>query len=172
MPVRSCSVTVIRDPACVPEARRWVRAQVAGWGVQLDDHSQAAIEVVTSELVTNAVRHTTATWLTVGLYANPRLRRVLVEVYDGSAALPRVRMVGPDQESGRGLLLVERLSLKHGAERTERGKKVWAELELPEQPLMRRQLMGHPRRAARALARQRSGHRRPRIRPPWPSPAR
>ncbi|WP_158515617.1 hypothetical protein [Kitasatospora sp. MBT63] len=51
------------------------------------------------------------------------------------------------------MFLVERLALAHGAQHTTRGKKVWAEIALPEQPLTRRQLPVHPRRAARAVAR-------------------
>jgi anti-sigma regulatory factor (Ser/Thr protein kinase) len=150
MPVHAASIAVIRDPSSVPKARQWVQAQFADWEVWLDDPTWDAIALVTSELVTNAVRHAAGAMLTIGLYADPGLRRAVVEVYDGAAALPRPRVVGPDTEGGRGMQLVECLALRHGAELTERGKKVWAELQLPEQPLTRRQLLSRPRRQARA----------------------
>lgn len=155
----------------MPKARRWVQSQVTGWGVRLDDATRDAIEVITSELATNAVRHTTGTMITLGVYVHPRLRRLMVEVYDGSSALPRPRPVGPDDASGRGMFLVQRLAAAHGAELTERGKKVWVELKLPEQPLTRRQLLAHPRRAARAVARRLGGRRRPPIHPAAPAHA-
>ncbi|MER6399325.1 ATP-binding protein [Kitasatospora sp. NPDC001603] len=142
-----------RDPVSVPVARRRVRARIVSWGVRLDEDSRLALDTVTSELVTNAVRHTQRPMLTVAVYVSVSLRRVLVEVYDGSIALPRRERVGADGESGRGLELVEHLALAHGAERTERGTRVWAELALPEQPVTRRQLMATPRRAVRAALR-------------------
>ncbi|MFJ8046054.1 ATP-binding protein [Kitasatospora sp. NPDC096147] len=163
MPVHTASTMLIRDPASVPKARRWVRSQVAGWGVQLDDATLDAIEVVTSELATNAVRHTAGAMIILGVHAHPDRRRLLVEVHDGSAALPRPRVVGPDDGNGRGLFLVKHLATGHGAELTERGKKVWAELQLPEQPLTRRQLLAHPSRALRAVVHRLGGRRRPLI---------
>lgn len=169
MPVHAASTALIRDPSSVPKARRWVQSQVTGWGVRLDNATRDAVEVITSELATNAVRHTTGTMITLGLYVHPHLRRLMVEVYDSSAALPRP--VGPDEASGRGMFLVQRLAAAHGAELTERGKKVWAELKLPEQPLTRRQLLAHPRRAARAVARRLGGRRRPLIHPATPAHA-
>ncbi|MFD7645942.1 ATP-binding protein [Kitasatospora sp. NPDC059795] len=171
MPVHAASTALIRDPSSVPKARRWVRSQVTGWGVRLDDTARDAIDLVTSELATNAVRHTVGAMITLGVYVHPHLRRLVVEVYDGSAALPRPRSVGPDDASGRGMFLVEHLAAAHGTELTERGKKVWAELELPEQPLTRRQLLAHPRRAARAVARSLGGRRRPPIHPAALAPA-
>ncbi|MFF7634669.1 ATP-binding protein [Kitasatospora sp. NPDC008050] len=166
MVVHSSAFLVLRDPASVPRARSQVRTQVAGWGVRLDDEAQFALDTVTSELVTNAVRHTAEAMLTIGVHADPDLRRVLIEVYDGSTDLPRPRSAGPDDATGRGVFLVERLSLSHGAERTERGKRVWAELALPEQPLTRHQLFAQPRRAARSVARRLGVTRKPPIHPP------
>ncbi|MFJ5229877.1 ATP-binding protein [Kitasatospora sp. NPDC088391] len=164
MPVHSSTIVLIRDPASVPKARRWVNAQVTGWRVRLDDATRNAVALVTSELATNAVRHADGALLVVRVYVHPRLRQVRVEVYDGPATVPAPRVVGPDEASGRGMLLVEKLAQSHGAERTKAGKKVWAELELPEQPLTRRQHLAHPRQVARALGRR----LRPRPRPQSP----
>ncbi|MBB4924355.1 ATP-binding protein [Kitasatospora kifunensis] len=150
----------------MPISRRRLRELVDKWALRLDEDCDTALATVISELVSNAVRHSSGAMLTVGVHANLDLRRLLLEVYDGSVVLPQARVVGLDSEAGRGMLLVDRLSLSHGAERTERGKRVWAELGIPEQPLTRRQLILHPRRAARAVARRLSAPRRPPIHPP------
>ncbi|MFD8085217.1 ATP-binding protein [Kitasatospora sp. NPDC059722] len=156
-----------RDPVSVPAARRRVRTRIVGWGVLLDEDSRLALDTVTSELVTNAVRHTQKPMLTVAVYVSVRLRRVLVEVYDGSIELPPRRRAGADAESGRGLALVECFALAHGAERTERGKRVWAELALPEQPVTRRHLLAVPGRAVRAALRVLPHPGRSPMRPPF-----
>ncbi|MFI8459150.1 ATP-binding protein [Kitasatospora sp. NPDC085464] len=144
-----------------------MRTRIVSWGVLLDKDARLALDTVTSELVTNAVRHTHKPTLTVAVYVSVPLRRVLVEVYDGSITLPRRRRAGADAESGRGLELIEHLALAHGAERTERGKRVWAELALPEQPVTRRQLMAVPRRAIRAVLRALPRPRQSPIQPPF-----
>ncbi|MEV0535493.1 ATP-binding protein [Kitasatospora sp. NPDC050463] len=160
MRVCSSSFLLIRDPVSVPVSRQRLGRLLKQWGVRTDADSRMALETVISELVTNAVRHTTGAMLTVGVHANLDLRRLIIEVYDGSQALPHHQVPGPEAETGRGMFLVERLALAHGANQTTRGKKVWAEVALPDQPLTRRQLLTHPRRAARALARRLSGSRR------------
>ncbi|MFD7584553.1 ATP-binding protein [Kitasatospora sp. NPDC059811] len=105
-----------------------MRSRVASWGVLLDEDTRFALDTVTSELVTNAVRHSDRPMLTVAVYVSVRLRRALVEVYDGSTALPRRRQAGTDAESGRGLELVECLALA----------------------MTRRQIIAGPRRAVQA----------------------
>ncbi|WP_406086912.1 ATP-binding protein [Kitasatospora purpeofusca] len=136
---------VVRDPASVRISRDKVAKIAATWGIRLDDGTRLALATVVSELVTNAVQHASGETLTIGVSANRYRERLLVEVYDESSMLPRPRTVGPDAESGRGMLLVERLARRHGSEVTEHGKRVWAELALPEQPLTRRELSFRPR---------------------------
>jgi hypothetical protein len=84
-------------------------------------------ELVVSELVTNAVRYAQGP---IGL------RLVLedglvCEVFDDSAALPRLRYPGTEDERGRGLQVVSQLAQRWGARRTPSGKVVWCELPLP-----------------------------------------
>ena len=84
-------------------------------------------ELVVSELVTNAVRYAQGP---IGL------RLVLedglvCEVFDDSAALPRLRHPGTEDERGRGLQVVSQLARRWGARRTPSGKVVWCELSLP-----------------------------------------
>ncbi|MFG2916307.1 ATP-binding protein [Kitasatospora sp. NPDC048298] len=166
MVVHSHVFFLTREPFSVPVARRRVRARIVGWGVLLDEDARLALDTVTSELVANAVQHSDQPILTVAVYASVRLRRALVEVCDGSTMLPRSRRAGTDAENGRGLELVEHLALAYGAERTACGKRVWAELALPEQPVTRRQLLAVPRRAVRAALRILPRPGRSPIRPP------
>ncbi|MGE7434183.1 ATP-binding protein [Kitasatospora sp. NPDC001175] len=154
MSVHSRAFFLVRDPANAAKGRRRIRALIVGWGIRLDEETRNSLDVVSSELITNAIRHSDGPMLTVGVYADPQLRRALIEVYDASMILPRARQAQPDEEAGRGMLLVERLALSHGAEHTSRGKRVWAELALPEQAMTRHQLLAHPRRAGRGLLRR------------------
>ncbi|GAA2259046.1 hypothetical protein GCM10010430_48860 [Kitasatospora cystarginea] len=169
MSVHSRSFFLVRDPANAAPGRRRIRTLIVGWGIRLDDDTRTSLDVVSSELITNAIRHSDSVTLTVGVHADPQRGRVLIEVYDASVILPRARQARPDEEAGRGMLLVQRLALSHGAERTERGKRVWAELALPEQATTRRQLLARPHRAGGHLLRRLRSvppagpwHRRPR----------
>ena len=161
MRVYSQSFFLVRDPTSVPLSRRHLRDLAEKWGLRLNEASDTALATVVSELVTNAVRHGTGAMLTIAVRANLSRRRVLVEVYDGSRILPVPRCAAPEDEVGRGMALIDRLSLCHGAERTTCGKCVWAEIALPRQQLTRRQLLLHPGRAARAVGRRLSVPRRP-----------
>ncbi len=162
--MRVCSQTffLVRDPSSVPTSRRRLHELTGMWGLRVDEGCEVALSTVVSELVTNAVQHSSGAMLTVAVRAKPGRRRLLIEVYDASPILPQTRKVDLDAEDGRGMLLVKRLAISHGAEHTEHGKRVWVELALPEQPMTRRQLILHPRRAARAVAR--------RLSPPHGSP--
>ncbi len=65
-------------------------------------------EVVISELFSNAVLHGRST--TVGLRLRHVDGQVRLEVNDHSPSdIPRSKRVGPDEESGRGLWLVDAL---------------------------------------------------------------
>lgn len=53
---------------------------------------------------------------------------VIVSVWDGSDEMPVHRDAEPDQEGGRGLMLVASLGQDWGAYRVEGGKVVWVRL--------------------------------------------
>lgn len=85
--------------------------------------------MVLTELVTNAVQHAQAPRdrrIFVRLEMSPGLLRI--EVHDPSRQLPVMRKAKSDDESGRGLWLVEQLSQEWGADFREGGvgKLVWA----------------------------------------------
>lgn len=118
------SWTLPNDPAAVRRARGLVRAQLSVWG--LDDLSYT-VELLASELVTNAQRYSPGT-LELRLLLE---RGLMIEVMDRSAALPRLRRASDDDEGGRGLLVVSEYSRRWGTRRTALGKVVWCELSLP-----------------------------------------
>ena len=115
-----CRVRLATGPAAAAEARRRVRDAIASWRVPVDE--DAAL-LLTSELVTNAVRHEAgqAVMLVISC-AGGQLR---IDVHDTSRSLPAVADVPADAETGRGLLLVETLSDEWGFYRTPAGKAVY-----------------------------------------------
>ena len=84
--------------------------------------------LLTSELVTNAVRHGEGE-ITCRLWPGPEVVRL--EVSDASATLPREVDRGVRAESGRGLQIVDGLASRWGAVPSPQppGKTVWFELD-------------------------------------------
>ena len=118
-------------PGAVPCARLHARQMLWEWS--LTGLSDIA-ELLISELVTNAVQISRADGQTapVRLWVLAGRTRVLILVWD-SSPLPPVRMsTGEDDENGRGLLLVETLSIRwdwYFPPQQNGGKVVWALLE-------------------------------------------
>ena len=123
-------------PTATPCARLHARNIACEWG--LDDLA-SMVELVVSELVTNAVRvsmdqdgrprYTADTGLAcIGLTLSTDGMAVLVEVWDGNAGLPVPAQAGLDDANGRGLLLVDALTARWGwaLPPSGRGKIVWA----------------------------------------------
>ncbi len=122
-------------------ARAYVTSIVTAWGLEcLRDDAV----LLTSELVTNAVRATCITgpaprWSDPHHLALIRLRLIVVddsliiEVWDREATPPVLPDTpDPEDESGRGLLIVAGLSKQWNYDRpAEGGKWVWAELGIP-----------------------------------------
>lgn len=114
--------------AARPNAPRWARAlmrdALTRWGfAALVDTA----ELLASELVTNAVEAMGGTAVVVVRVSAED--RVLIEVWDPDPHPPVPVHPDPDAESGRGLLLVERLAKEWGHYRDPCGGKiVWCEL--------------------------------------------
>ncbi|MEU1850456.1 ATP-binding protein [Streptomyces sp. NPDC019990] len=113
-------VVLAAVPEVVPELRRTLRACL---GAPCPD-----VQLCVTELVGNVIRH-------VGEGVPVRVRvsrsgdRARVEVTDpGARALPVLRHAAADDETGRGMALLDSVSLRWGAERGESGKTVWCEL--------------------------------------------
>ncbi|MFD7463833.1 ATP-binding SpoIIE family protein phosphatase [Streptomyces tendae] len=114
-----------RDPAEVGRARAAVREQLHDWGLP---KLAGPAELMVSELVTNAVRHSHARPVELRLV---RADTLLCEVDDDDHDLPALESAGPEDETGRGLRVVSTLARAWGASRTDAGKTVWFELTLP-----------------------------------------
>ncbi|MFG2471916.1 SpoIIE family protein phosphatase [Streptomyces canus] len=113
------------DPVEVGRARAVVREQLHDWGLgRLADGA----ELMVSELVTNAVRHSHSRPVELRLVRGDSL---LCEVDDDDHDLPNLSSAGPTDEQGRGLRVVSTLAREWGASRTKAGKTVWFELTLP-----------------------------------------
>ncbi len=105
------------------EARRFVAGVLHSW--RMSELVGGDIELLTSEVASNAVRHTGGAFTVIVRYDGTHVR---VEVGDGSRALPRVQDFSPFDTSGRGMFLVETLASAWGAFPTVEGKRVWFEM--------------------------------------------
>ena len=132
-------------PTAVPCARLHARCVLMEWGLA---SLAEVVELVVSELVTNAVQATAVLAdypegqrLDTGVPpVRLQLRSdghicVIVQIWDGNHQLPVRRDTGPEAEGGRGLLLVESLSAEWGSYRPagSSGKVVWAVVGTPSQ---------------------------------------
>jgi serine phosphatase RsbU (regulator of sigma subunit)/anti-sigma regulatory factor (Ser/Thr protein kinase) len=123
-PDRHVSWKLAPELTSARRARELIRRPLTRWNVA---ELIPVTELLVSELVTNAVR-----------YAQGAIELRLVlegglvcEVLDNSAALPRLRYPGNEDERGRGLQVVSRMAQRWGARRTTTGKIVWTEQALP-----------------------------------------
>lgn len=112
--------------------RTWIRGRTAEMGAPEDTIETAAL--LTSELVTNAILHgTTCDVVTLSAHRSAA-DRVRVTVHDDDQRMPEVHSTpGDDDVGGRGLFLVQALTVDWGVDRHPGdGKSVWFALELPD----------------------------------------
>jgi anti-sigma regulatory factor (Ser/Thr protein kinase) len=117
-------------PGAPASARIHVRMVACEWGLR--DLAETA-ELLTSELVTNAVRASErlrqradlAIVPVVLLWLASDRSSLVVHVWDMDDEMPVRRDAGIDDEAGRGLMLVEDLSSDWGVYWNEHGKTVW-----------------------------------------------
>ncbi|MER5907923.1 SpoIIE family protein phosphatase [Streptomyces mirabilis] len=123
-PARVASWTLPGDQSAVSSARTLAARQLTEWGLH---GLQDATKLIVSELVTNAIHHSTG-------QIELRLVRHQVltcEVSDTGPCTPRPRRARTMDENGRGLFLVTNLSRRWGSRPVPGGKVVWAEQDLP-----------------------------------------
>lgn len=109
--------------AVVAESRALLTAALHAWGMR--DSFLSDTVLVANELVANAVDHA----LTVfNLTARLRGQIVTLSVHDNSSAHPVLQPHDVTARRGRGLQLVDYLSLHWGCIPDEGGKTVWAEV--------------------------------------------
>nr|WP_202424888.1 ATP-binding protein [Streptomyces sp. HUCO-GS316] len=113
-------------PGSPAQARRLTRARLTGWSVCEDTCDTAAL--VVSELVTNAIVHTASTVVVCELHDGDDLVRIAVRDEGCAPGEPLPSPQRPEEEHGRGLLLVDALCHAWGAHEQGPGLLVWAEL--------------------------------------------
>jgi serine phosphatase RsbU (regulator of sigma subunit)/PAS domain-containing protein/anti-sigma regulatory factor (Ser/Thr protein kinase) len=112
------------DAGEVARARSLALGQLAAWGAE--EAASFVVELVVSELVTNAIRYG-------GAPVRLRLireRGLIVEVSDGGHTSPHLRRAAMEDEGGRGLFLVAQLTQRWGTRYTPTGKTIWTEVSL------------------------------------------
>ncbi|MFJ7072517.1 ATP-binding protein [Streptomyces sp. NPDC098781] len=113
-------------PGSPAQARRLTRARLNGWAVCEDTCDTAAL--VVSELVTNAIVHTASEHIVCELHDGPELLRIAVRDEGCAPGEPHPSPARPEDEQGRGLLLIEALCHSWGALEHASGLVVWADL--------------------------------------------
>ncbi|HEX6264587.1 MAG TPA: ATP-binding protein [Actinomycetota bacterium] len=111
------------------EARRFVRDSVGPVPSRIVDDAI----LLTSELVTNAVRHAgldDQDEIEVTVSVDPRILRITVR--DRGPGFDPEAMVPRSDEGGWGLDLLRRLSSRWSVDRDSAGTDVWFEIDLPD----------------------------------------
>ncbi|BBJ47221.1 hypothetical protein SSPO_099390 [Streptomyces antimycoticus] len=115
------SVSIAPELRRIRHLRVMTRTRLTHWGLAaLAD----TVETLIGEIAANAVQHTCADRVTLSLsYAHDLLR---LEVEAGTSGWPRLRTPAPDDESGRGMLIVNMLAEEWGT--SEDGSATWCTL--------------------------------------------
>jgi anti-sigma regulatory factor (Ser/Thr protein kinase) len=107
------------------EARAFLGMALSLWHL---DRLGDVPQLLVTELVTNVVRHVGSSMTLRACFDRRTLR---IEVDDPSDALPVMQYSQPEDESGRGLEIVDALASRWGvARQLDDGKSVWFELDL------------------------------------------
>lgn len=113
-------------PGTVGAARQYVREVLRRQRV--DEKVTGIVELLTSEVVTNAVVHAHGAGELALTITRDTIR---VEVDDPSGLLPVRHRAGRDALGGRGLTIVAALARAWGVEPKRQGKQVWFEVDRP-----------------------------------------
>jgi transcriptional regulator with XRE-family HTH domain/anti-sigma regulatory factor (Ser/Thr protein kinase) len=102
------------------------RSALATTAIGIPVEAFDAASLLTSELVTNSVRHSDSEWVDISITLDPNVLRVEVSDQDQHTIRPRTA----DLDGGWGLTLVGELATRWGIERQSVGKTVWIEFDL------------------------------------------
>ena len=119
---RPCRLGLTPGPAAAAQARRHVCAILSAWDAPVYAYVAA---LLTSELVTNAVKHVRDHPDLLQLVISWESGQLRVEVHDPSRSAPVVVDARPDEEAGRGLMLLAQLATDWGYRETVTGKAVF-----------------------------------------------
>lgn len=122
---RSCTLSPVAAP--VPAARAWARRMLVRWEIP---HLVERVELLVSELITNAIKHARTSGAPVGLVLRFVGETLRLEIHDrDSENWPVQQKPVAEAVGGHGLWLVEACSDRWGMELAEYGKAVWVELD-------------------------------------------
>jgi anti-sigma regulatory factor (Ser/Thr protein kinase) len=127
------------EPVSVPAARRFVADGLSSWRLgRLADDATLCV----SELAGNAALHSSGTFMDIAMRRTANAVRISVEddgAVPAEALTPRPgfpdpgdpgdRLLEDEATTGRGLAIVSILASDWGVEETERGKRVWADID-------------------------------------------
>lgn len=119
------------DLASAGAARRYIRDVARSW--ELLPEAVDTLEAITGEFVANALEHGHSQSVTVAL--SLAAGTVTVSLTDeGTGHVFVLGVAGPEQESGRGLLIVDALATRWGQLQTGGRFTVWAEVDVRHDP--------------------------------------
>jgi anti-sigma regulatory factor (Ser/Thr protein kinase) len=113
------SRTFPHEPQSVPAARRFATSVLSG----ASQETLEAVELMVSELATNCIRHTDSGFDLTVIRNGQDIR---VEATDHAGGTPTMRSPEPTDPSGRGLKIIDMLSVRWGVQSEPFvGKTVW-----------------------------------------------
>jgi two-component sensor histidine kinase len=119
-----CGIALGPGLPSLRQARDRTRSQLAAWGIV--EQADTAVLLV-NELVTNVLCHAPGP-VRLNLFLENGILHC--EVLDGHRTRPRPGRADVQDESGRGLRLVEALAGRWGSHPVDEGKAVWFELSV------------------------------------------
>ncbi|MER5366449.1 ATP-binding protein [Streptomyces sp. NPDC002722] len=131
---QEANVTLPSEPVSVSAARRYVTRVLTEWGLATDTDFADSIQLIVSELATNAVQHTfgQSPTFTVELRLE-REEQLHLGVTDSHPRWPRRLPAAVQQDNGRGMVIIRCLAKECGGRLTvtptaDGGKTVWIAL--------------------------------------------
>ncbi|GAA3780119.1 hypothetical protein GCM10023083_15540 [Streptomyces phyllanthi] len=123
-PLDTVRTELAATASAVATGRSFVVETLTAWDCA---HKADDARLLVSEVLTNAVQHAEGPLV---LHMRRTATNLAIEISDLSPHLPQPRPAAEDEESGRGLLLVDTLADNWGVRPDERGKTTWFTLEL------------------------------------------
>jgi anti-sigma regulatory factor (Ser/Thr protein kinase) len=112
----------VATPPAIRAVRHLVIDTLRAWG---EDHLVADAALLVTELATNAVRHASSPFRASVSRTGAAVR---IAVEDLGTGEPRLRPADPERLGGRGVALVDAMSVTWGVDPAPAGKVVWCEL--------------------------------------------
>jgi PAS domain S-box-containing protein len=123
-PLATATAELPATAPTVAEGRSFVVKTLTSWDCA---HRADDARLLVSEVLTNAVQHAEGPLV---LHLRRTVTELAVEISDRSPHLPQPRLAAEDEESGRGLILVDTLADNWGVRPTDQGKTTWFTLRL------------------------------------------